>query len=482
MKRILALLLILCMVLSLNISASADAIQHNYSTTANSGIRHEVCTTLEGTHADDYYTGSYTYDALSDLGGNALLTYLRELMTKTHTRTTSYSDCRDYAVKTDCENGDGKSINLIYLSYSSSHSEYLGSGTGGWNREHVWPKSLGGFDTSGAGADLHHIRPSNMNVNSTRGNLKYGNVDNGRNAMGGSLVGGTYGSGYFEPLDNVKGDVARICLYVYVRYGGQLSKCSKITNVFQSVDVLLEWCALDPVDTWEMGRNEVVGAIQGNRNVFIDYPELAWLLFDEEIPADMVTPSGNAANGQTGTDKPTTPTEPDDPTEATEPTKPACSHKKTTVKNAVEPTCGKKGYSGDTYCKSCGKKLASGGAIAPTEQHSFGDWLISVMPTHTTEGLRERECTVCGFRESETIPTTEAPTESTEPTETETITEPTQIATEPTENTPAATENTQPSDPEEPKDSPVFLWIIIGLVVVAAVCVVIVMPKNRRKP
>ena len=60
---------------------------------------------------------------------------------------------------------------------------------------------------------------------------------------------------------------------------------------------MLEWCALDPVDEWEMGRNDVVEDIQGNRNVFIDYPEYAWLLFDKEIPDEMTTPSGEAIAG-----------------------------------------------------------------------------------------------------------------------------------------------------------------------------------------
>lgn len=483
MKRIFALLLVLCVVLSLTVSATAGELQHNYSTSANSGIRHEVCTSLEGTSVDSYYTGSYSYDQLTALSGNALLMYLRELMTETHTHTTSYANCRDYAVKTDCENGDGQTINLIYISYSATMSDYLASGTGGWNREHVWPKSLGGFDTAGAGADLHHIRPSNMSVNSSRGNLKYGYADSGKSVYGGSLLGG-YSSTYFEPLDNVKGDVARICLYVYVRYGGELSKCSNITNVFQSVDVLLEWCALDPVDTWEMGRNEVVSAIQGNRNVFIDYPELAWLLFNAEIPEDMVTPSG----GNSNTSNPTEPTEPE-PTE----TEPVCTHSKTTVENAVAATCGKKGYSGDTYCQNCGVKLATGAEMAPTEQHSYGEWVISVYPTHTTEGLRERECTVCSYRESESIPTTETPDEGqTEPVETEPLdtepeetvipADPTETATEPAETAPPTslnpTEGTEPAD--DPNGPNSYLWIIIVLVVVAAACVVIVIPKGRK--
>ena len=50
----------------------------------------------------------------------------------------------------------------------------------------------------------------------------------------------------------------------------------------------------DPVDTWEMSRNDCVQQVQGNRNVFIDYPEFAWLLFGRELPADYDTPSGYA--------------------------------------------------------------------------------------------------------------------------------------------------------------------------------------------
>lgn len=269
-----------------------------YSTVKNSGVRDEVCVSLSGTGADTYYTGLYTYDNLSAQDEDVLLLSLRALMTNTHTTQTTYNQCRDYAGLTDCENEDG-SVSLLYTGYNAQVSDYLGSGSVGWNREHVWPKSLGGFKTDGAGADLHHIRPDDVTTNKVRDNLKYGNVTSGREVTGSALVngmvGGTADKTYFEPLDNVKGDVARICLYVYVRYGGDYAKCASITNVFQSVDVLLEWCAMDPVDTWEMGRNEVVAAIQGNRNVFIDYPEYAWLLFGKEVPADMTTPSGMAA-------------------------------------------------------------------------------------------------------------------------------------------------------------------------------------------
>lgn len=297
-KNLVALLLLVVFLFSGYVPAVAAGQPSSYSSVSNSGTRDVVCTTLNGTGAADYYTGEYSYDNLSTMSSTLLLSTLRTLMTSTHKKNSSYDDCKTMATKTDCESNNGK-ITMIYTSYQGSYSEY--NGGNGWNREHVWPKSLGGYETSGPGADLHHIRPSENQTNSDRGNLRYGNVTSGATSKGNlsGLVGGTKGS-YYEPLDNAKGDVARICLYMYVRYGGSYSKCSSITNVFQSLDVLLAWCALDPVDTWEMGRNEVVEAYQGNRNVFIDYPELAWTLFGKSAPADMTTPSGNAGDGNVG--------------------------------------------------------------------------------------------------------------------------------------------------------------------------------------
>lgn len=268
-----------------------------YSDTKNTGTRGELCATLDGTGALNYYVSGYGYEELSALGTDELFAQLRKLMTETHTYKSTYADSKNYADKTDCERG-GDGITLLYTSVSVKFSDFIGSGSIGWNREHVWPKSLGGFDNSGAGADLHHIRPDDVTTNAKRGNLKYGNAKNGSEVKGSTLVSGALSGhsagGYFEPLDEVKGDVARICLYVWARYGGEYSKCASITGVFESVDVLLEWCASDPVDTWEMGRNEVIAKIQGNRNVFIDYPEYAWLVFGRDLPENMTTPSGMA--------------------------------------------------------------------------------------------------------------------------------------------------------------------------------------------
>ena len=146
-----------------------------------------------------------------------------------------------------------------------------------------------------------------------------------------------------EVPDYVKGDVARILLYVYVRWEepnlfmndpsakpGPGDEKNDGIKVIESLDTLLEWCELDPVDTWEMKRNDEVQNIQGNRNVFIDYPEYSWLLFGQEVPNDMTTPSGEAKNG--------TPT--------------VCKH--TNTKNEhLDAICTTAGYD-RTVCNDCG--------------------------------------------------------------------------------------------------------------------------------
>lgn len=395
-RSIVALLLVIVLFASSivpSFAVGSSGQPSTYSKQYNSGTRDVVCTTLNGTSASTYYTGSYTYDRLDDLSASTLKTTLKSLMKSTHKYTSSYNDCHYKADRTDCEN-ENKKVVLIYTSYSATMSQW-----DGWNREHVWPKSLGGNNTTGGGADLHHIRPSDAGVNSSRGNKKYGEAGNNASEKKGTnpatgVLGGYYNSTYFEPLDNVKGDVARICLYVYVRWGSEWGADS-ITEVFQSVDILLEWCALDPVDTWEMGRNEVIQNIQGNRNVFIDYPELAWLLFDREIPDDMVTPSGMAMSGNNGgsTDDPVDPPVDED-----------CTHPTTEVRGKIEPTCGNVGYTGDTYCKTCGEKLKSGKTTAATGEHKWSGFIVTVMPTATTPGEKVRTCSECRDEDVEIIP------------------------------------------------------------------------------
>ena len=413
LKRSLAMTVVICLLLSFAITSFAAA-PSTYSKTKNSGTRDEVCTTLDGTSASAYYTGQYTYDNLSSQSSAQLLNSLRKLMTDTHKHETSYDNCRDYADETDCENGSGNIITL-YTSYSSSQSQY-NSGSG-WNREHVWPQSLGGFKKSGPGSDLHHIRPTENRTNSNRGNQLYGNVSGGKTSTGNlsSLVGGTYDGTYFEPLDNVKGDVARICLYVYVRWGGDSSyACGNLNKVFKDVDTLLEWCELDPVDTWEMGRNEVVYGIQGNRNVFIDYPELAWIMLGEDVPEGMQTPSGITDSGDIGggddngnteggnTEGGNTEGGNNDNTgsgnnngNSGSTTPHACAHTSTTIIFQMDATCVENGYTGDEICSNC-RKVLSVGVVIYAEGHSYGEETITKEATEDEDGESVKICEKCG--------------------------------------------------------------------------------------
>lgn len=349
MKRICALLLALVLV-----AAAVPDVHAAYSKTANSGIRGQTCVSLDGTGAASYYTGSYRIESLSTLDSVTLLATLRERLTETHTCQTTFAQCRELAAYTDCVGGDGTTVSLLFTGYAAAATDNSSENLHGWTRTAIWPQELGGFTTGGPGADLHHIRPTDQYINVMRSDLKYGNVTDGTALIAeidGCSTGGSCDGTYFEPADAVKGDVARIILYMYVRYGGDSRySCDSIGNVFESVDVLLQWCALDPVDTWEMGRNEVVAGIQGNRNVFIDYPELAWLLFDREVPTDMTTPSGKAAEAVFS----------------------VCGHEVTELRNAVTATCTTEGYTGDTCCVACGQVLACGERV-PASGHTNAD-------------------------------------------------------------------------------------------------------------
>ncbi len=268
----------------------------------NSGTRHEVCTELSS-QARAYYTGNYTYDAVSGLAASssdpmssAMFNRLSTLMRTTMTNTVSYTGLDDKWVYTDANNGSTNPV-LFYSDVTSSN----------FNREHVWPKSHGSFDQSGAGSDIHHLRPTNSTVNSTRGNKTFGNVRSVYNSYDVQAYPGEsrnvlyYTSSIVEVNNDIKGDVARILLYVWCRWQEpnlyeNKTKGNDGLKVIESLDTLLEWMELDPVDTWEMSRNDQCENVQGNRNVFIDYPEYAWLLFGLTPPSDYQTPSGEAMN------------------------------------------------------------------------------------------------------------------------------------------------------------------------------------------
>ena len=144
-----------------------------------------------------------------------------------------------------------------------------------WNREHVWSKSLGWFETTKAGADAHHIRPCDVTVNGHRSNSKFGESDDYYNP--------------FDPLDvdaevneDFRGDVARIIFYMMVRYSE--SDEFTWTSIAESYDILANWNDIDPVSELEINRNDYVYTIQGNRNPFIDNADYADMIWGDPNP------------------------------------------------------------------------------------------------------------------------------------------------------------------------------------------------------
>ena len=155
-----------------------------------------------------------------------------------------------------------------------------------WNREHVWPKnkSNDNWGTTKGGTDILHLRPTYETPNSTRSNHPYGYAHNGTKKSHLNMDYGWLDGDIFEPLDCVKGDAARIIMYVWTVYDGYSGyNPLSITSVFESFDTLLEWHTMDKPDALEGHRNDYVqnSTVQKNRNPFVDHPELAWKIFGD---------------------------------------------------------------------------------------------------------------------------------------------------------------------------------------------------------
>lgn len=244
---------------------------------------------------------SYYSSISSSAYGTSLKSSLRTLISK-QTYTSTYDDCKDPSIvkKTD-GNASGTKI-VLFWSELNVATTWDGGTT--WNREHVWPQSKGWFTTSGAGSDLHHIRPSDPSVNSSHNNNPYGEVSSSSychtsTANGSITIDAKCANGYFEPSDSKKGDTARIIFYLLVRYSQ--SDSYPITNVAKSMDMLLEWNDLDPVDSSETRRNDAVYSIQGNRNPFIDNPDYADYIWGGVKPGESTGSGSGTGSGSTDT-------------------------------------------------------------------------------------------------------------------------------------------------------------------------------------
>ena len=113
------------------------------------------------------------YDSATGLTGESLKTALHNIIDD-HTEL-SYDDVWDALKDTDEDPDNTSNVILLYTGVSSPKTNN-GGGVSEWNREHTWAKSHGGFGTTmGAGTDVHHLRPTDVTVNSKRSSLDFDN-------------------------------------------------------------------------------------------------------------------------------------------------------------------------------------------------------------------------------------------------------------------------------------------------------------------
>ena len=250
-------------------------------------------TALAETTWENTYTGSYYDNLTTDLEGSAFRAELAELITDTHTKYTSYSGLANAFKVADADPDNNGNVIWFYTGTSVPFSGFGGS-VGATNREHVWPKDGGdAFPAeSGPGSDAHHLRPTETQLNSTRGSKNFDEVaqtsanivkENGSSGYGNSAYGADalcYSSGsFFYPAKGYRGATARILFYMQTRWGDQYNlefvDGAGSSKTIGKISTLLKWHLEEPPTEEEIRRNEAVFGLQGNRNPFIDHPEYA---------------------------------------------------------------------------------------------------------------------------------------------------------------------------------------------------------------
>lgn len=242
------------------------------------------------------------YSSLEGLSGVALKQELQNIIANPDVvRVHNYDDVWEILKTADQNPVNSSQVWLIYTETPRSKID-LQSGSsvvGKWNREHIYCQSRGGYsagtdyilpyadginnynsttgaDDIGAGVcDAHHIRAVDGQENSSRNNRNYG-VD--------------YNGPTTNPTTVWKGDVARACFYMAVRYNGlnvvNGNPTDGIIGQIGDLATLLSWNHSDTADDFEMNRNNYIYTWQRNRNPFIDYPLLAdyiWGIHSGEV-------------------------------------------------------------------------------------------------------------------------------------------------------------------------------------------------------
>lgn len=219
---------------------------------------------------DKYYAG--VKDTFEKASGAELYQSLNKLVSK-NVRDLGYSGARKQLYNSIDRRPDG---NLYYL-YSGDGpknekdvTEIVSRPLENYNCEHVVPQSWFS-EKLPMKADLHHLFTEQVQCNGSRGNFEFEEIGEGNGQVIESC--GIVNPGdAFEPNAG-KGEVARATLYFVTRHPGYVGDGKEST--LADVETLLKWHKQYPVSDFERHRNDKIEEVQGNRNPFIDFPEIA---------------------------------------------------------------------------------------------------------------------------------------------------------------------------------------------------------------
>ncbi|WP_114755308.1 endonuclease [Flavobacterium glaciei] len=287
MKKIYSLLLLMFMTVGIAQIPSAY-----YSTATGTGytLKTQLHNIIKG-HTDNGYAGLYTIYQTSDrdyyFENDATIL---DMYSENPTATDPYNysagttqRCGTYSVEGDC-----------------------------YNREHIIPQST--FNSAAPMvSDAHFITPTDGKVNGQRSSFPHGNVATPSwTSLNGSKLGSSGTTGYtgttFEPINEFKGDIARMYFYFATRYENTVAgypyamfngtSNQVFTNAF--LNLLITWHNQDPVSAREIARNNAIYNYQNNRNPYIDHPEYVQAIWNPTADTQSpTTPTNLLASGTT---------------------------------------------------------------------------------------------------------------------------------------------------------------------------------------
>lgn len=184
------------------------------------------------------------------------------------------------------------------------------NGHGNMNIEHSVANSWWGHTQNAAYKDIVHLNPSDRDANSRKSNYPLGEVStqtwtNGVTTIGLPKSGMGGGNKYvYEPTDEYKGDFARVFMYMFCTYKDinwkdntdwMYDTSNPLMFKPWAQELLLSWSDLDAVSQKERDRNDGIQKEQGNRNPFIDLPDLADHIWGDkkDVPYDTGTGGGD---------------------------------------------------------------------------------------------------------------------------------------------------------------------------------------------